>query len=72
MSEDQAEALANISDDVDGHEEEGGTAPGADEQPAAAHDTLAVEDVTTGGVEGQGGMGNGVDGNMPEREMPPA
>jgi hypothetical protein len=45
------------------------------EQDAAAQgegDNPEAEDVTTGGVEGQGGMGNGVDGNVPEPGVPPA
>jgi hypothetical protein len=73
MSEDLGdEELENTSDQFEGHvNEQDAAVLGVDEQRAADDVTLDAEDVPTGGVQGQGGMGNGVDGNMPE-QMPPA
>jgi hypothetical protein len=74
MSEDLGdEELANTSDQFDGNvNEQDAAVLGEDEQRATDDVTFDAEAVTTGGVHGQGGMGNGVDGNMPERETPPA
>jgi hypothetical protein len=72
MTEDLGdEELVNTSDEFEGHvNEQDEAALGEDEQRAADDVALDAEDVTTGGVHGQGGMGNGVDGNMPEPGVP--
>jgi hypothetical protein len=72
MSEDLGDEELVTSDQFEGHvNEQDAAVPGVDEQRAADDVTLDAEDVPTGGGQGQGGMGNGVDGNMPE-QMPPA